>query len=56
MDNINKTEEAESENSLSCDLTGLPSFILQFVLGLIAISTLLSKLSYCYTFDLLYNS
>lgn len=43
MDNMNKTEEAESENSLSCDLTGLPSFILQFVLGLIAISTLLSK-------------
>lgn len=46
MDNSNKTEETETENSLSCDLTGLPSFILQFVLGLVAISTLLSKYFY----------
>lgn len=31
------------EVTLSCDLTGLPSFILQFVLGCIAFSTLISK-------------
>ncbi|XP_003384959.1 PREDICTED: store-operated calcium entry regulator STIMATE-like isoform X2 [Amphimedon queenslandica] len=30
-------------SSLSCDLTGLPSFILQFVLGCVAFSTLIIK-------------
>lgn len=42
----NLTEGGPQEvmaDTLSCDLTGLPSFILQFLLGCIAFSTLISE-------------
>ena len=39
----NSTLQHSRDRALSCDLTGLPSFILQFTLGVIAFSTLLCE-------------
>ena len=36
----NSTNATGEEEALSCDLIGLPSFLLQIVLGLVAFSTL----------------
>lgn len=42
-DNFTNNISSDHESTLSCDLTGLPSFLLQFTLGVIAFSTLLLK-------------